>query len=203
MIKNIIFDLGNVLLQFNPLEYVRTKVIDEGKIHQVHKEIFLSEEWLMLDRGVITEAEAIERIVARSAAHGDLIRLCMNNWYELLTPIDGTIEILKSVKAKGYKTLILSNFHMMAYECVTSKYDFFQYFEGGVISYKEKLLKPESQIYDKLVAQYGITPSETIFIDDTKANIDGASQLGFQTILFDNPVGLRKELVARRILDLE
>jgi len=200
MIKNVVFDLGNVLLSFKPLEYLREKVEDEAKIDELHKEIFLSEEWLMLDRGVITEEEAIDRLCTRSIDNSELIKLCMNNWYEILTPIEDTVEILKEIKSRGYRTFILSNFHLLAYEDVIKRYDFFKSFDGGIISYKENLLKPESQIYEKLILKYNINPKESIFIDDTKANTEGASNMGFETILFDNVIDLRKKLVEYKVL---
>lgn len=201
MFKNVIFDLGNVLLRFNPVEYLRTKIDDENRVQQVYHEIFLSEEWLMLDRGVISEEEAVERIMKRSAGNGHFIQMAMNRWYDSLIPIEETVDILKKVKAKGYQTYILSNFHLLAYESVINRYDFFQYFDEGIISYSVKLLKPETEIYNSLITRCGIEPSESIFIDDTKVNIESAKNLGFKAILFDKPMGLHLDLVELGILD--
>lgn len=200
MIKNIIFDLGNVLLNFKPLEYLNSKLSNEKKIQEVYKEIFLSEEWLMLDRGIITEEEAIDRIYKRSSDNGELIKMCMDNWYELLMPIEETVDILKEIKEKGYRTFVLSNFHLLAYENVTKRYEFFKYFEGGVISYKENLIKPESEIYKKLIDRYSIIPEESIFIDDSKANVEGAMKLGIEGIVFDNTENLRRKLIEYKVL---
>ncbi|WP_315118174.1 HAD family phosphatase [uncultured Clostridium sp.] len=201
MIKTIIFDLGNVLLNFKPIEYLRSKLSDEIKVQEVYKEIFLSEEWILLDKGDITEEEAVNRICNRSFNNKELIKLCMENWYELLTPIEESVKILEEVKLKGYKTLALSNFHLLAYKNVIERYDFFNYFDGGIISFKEKLLKPENEIYEKLIMTYEINPKETIFIDDTKSNIESAKKLGFKTILFDNSVNLRNELIEYKVLN--
>lgn len=201
LIKNIIFDLGNVLLNFKPLEYLNSKLSDEDKCRQVYKEIFLSEEWLMLDRGAITEEEAIDRIYNRSLENGELIRACMDNWYELLTPMEETVEILKEIRENGYRTFVLSNFHLLAYENVTKRYDFFKYFEGGIISYKENLLKPDSDIYKKLIKRYDLVAEESIFIDDTKANVEGATKLGIRGIVFDGSANLRKKLLEYKVLN--
>lgn len=192
MIKNVIFDLGNVLLNFNPIEYLRKKVNDEEKVQEIFKEIFLSKEWAMLDKGLITEEEAMDRICSRSNGNDKLIRLAMDNWYEMLTPIEDMIGTLKKLKNKGYKIYYLSNFHMLAFEDVTNKNEFFQLFDGGVVSFKEKLLKPEKDIYNKLIERYKIDPKESVFIDDTEANIAGAKELGFQTIHFKNSIDLEK-----------
>lgn len=201
MIKNVIFDLGNVLLKFDPIGYLRTKIDDENRVQQIYHEIFLSEEWLMLDRGIITQEEAVERIIKRSADNGQFIQLAMNRWYDSLIPIEETVDILKRVKAKGYQTYILSNFHLLAYENAITKYDFFQYFDEGIISYNVNLLKPEREIYNSLITRCGIEPGESIFIDDTKVNIEGAEKVGFKTILFEKPMGLHLDLVKWGILD--
>lgn len=195
MVKNIIFDLGNVLLNFKPEVYLHTKISNKEKAQQIYEEIFTSEEWLMLDRGVITEEEAVNEICSRNTENSELIRSVMNNWYQLLTPIEDTIELLKQLKDKGYRLFVLSNFHLLAYEDVTKRYEFFTYFDGGIISYKEKLMKPEKDIYDKLINKYKINPKESIFIDDTKENIESATKSGFKAILFTNYKDLRKKLI--------
>lgn len=195
MVKNIIFDLGNVLLNFKPVVYLHTKISNKEKVQQIYEEIFTSEEWLMLDRGVITEEEAVDEICNRSTENSELIRSVMHNWYQLLTPIEDTIEVLKELKDKGYKLYVLSNFHLLAYKDVTKRYKFFTYFDGGIISYKEKLMKPEKDIYDKLIRRYEINPKESIFIDDTQENIESAAKLGFKAILFTNSKDLRRKLI--------
>jgi HAD superfamily hydrolase (TIGR01509 family) len=83
---------------------------------------------------------------------------------------------------------------LLAYEDVTKRYDSFQYFDGGIISCKEKLMKPEKEIYDKLIEKYKINPKESIFIDDTKVNVESAKKLGFEAILFTNSKDLKIEL---------
>lgn len=194
MYKNIIFDLGNVLLNFNPEEYLKTKIIEDDKVSEVHKEIFKSKEWIMLDRGTITEEEAINILVKNSSQNGELIRLAFENWYELLTPIEDSVMILKKLKNAKYKVYFLSNFHMLAFEYITKKYDFFNFFDGGIVSYREKLLKPEEEIYKRVIEEYQLNPVESIFIDDVQANIEGARKLNFETILFKSSKDLTEEL---------
>lgn len=200
MIKNIVFDLGNVLLNFKPVIYLHTQISDKTKVQEIYEEIFTSKEWLMLDRGMITEEDAINEICNRSTENTELIKLAMNNWYQLLTPIEGTVEILKKLKHKGYRLYVLSNFHLLAYEDVTKRYEFFKHFDGGIISYKEKLIKPDKDIYDKLIKKYKINPKESIFIDDTIENIESARMLSFKTILYINSKDLRKKLIEYDVL---
>ncbi|WP_425807549.1 HAD family hydrolase [Desulfitobacterium sp. Sab5] len=194
MIKNIIFDLGNVLLNFKPLEYINRKIPEQSSGTQIYEEIFKSLEWLMLDRGLITEDDALDRICDRNREMNQQIREVMDNWYQMLTPIESVVEVLIELKQIGYKVYFLSNFHLLAFEDVTKRYDFFSVFDGGIVSFKEKLMKPEKDIYDKLIKTYEINPHESIFIDDTKENIEGAIKLGFKTIHFTTPLELRKQL---------
>lgn len=195
MIKNIIFDIGNVLLNFKPLEYLYNRIPERQWAHHIYEEIFKSNEWLMLDMGLITEDEAINRICDRNTDNEQLIRDVMVDWYQMLTPIEAVVDILKELKLLGYKIYFLSNFHLLAFEDVTKRYNFFEMFDGGVVSYNEKLIKPDIHIYDKLVRTYGISPHESIFIDDTKENIEGAEDLGFKTILFTTSTDLREKLI--------
>ncbi|AKA72423.1 HAD family hydrolase [Clostridium scatologenes] len=194
MYKNIIFDLGNVLLNFKPKEYLKAKITEINKVSEIYKEIFQSEQWEMLDRGTITEEEAINIIIKKSIKNKELIKIAFENWYELLTPIEDSIKVLRELKSEGYKIYFLSNFHLLAFEYVTNKYDFFKLFDGGIVSYKEKLLKPEEKIYKRIIDEYNIEPKKSIFIDDVESNVEYARKLNFGAILFKNPKDLREKL---------
>ena len=193
MYKNVIFDLGNVLLDFNPRGYLKNKISDD-KLEDVFKAIFSSEEWVMLDRGTITEKEAINNIISRNSTYINEINLAFDNWYDLLKPIEETVEILMSLKENGYKIYYLSNFHELAFGEVTNKNKFFELFDGGVVSYAEKLIKPEEEIYKLILERYKLNPNESIFVDDMEANVEGANKVGIKTILFKGPKELKEEL---------
>lgn len=194
MVKNIIFDIGNVLLQFNPLDYLKIMFNDDKIESLVYKEIFQSKEWVHLDRGTLTQDEAVKAISQRNPNYEVHIKKCMDNWIDILTPIEGTIQIVNELKEKGFKLYLLSNFHSLAFENIYSKYDFFKYFDGGVISYKENLIKPETEIYTKLLDTYGLNAKECLFIDDTLVNTEAADRLDFNTIHFSNCETLEDDL---------
>ena len=198
MYKNIIFDLGNVLLSFNPKDYLKSK-ISEDRIDDVYKAIFQSEEWIMLDRGTITEKDAINRIIERNNTYRDDINLAFKDWYDILRPIEEAVEILTKLKKNGYNVYYLSNFHELAFKEVTTKNNFFELFDGGVVSYAEKLIKPEEEIYKLILKRYNLNPRETIFIDDTKLNVDGASKLGIKAIFLEDSKKLRENLISLKV----
>lgn len=183
MIKNIVFDIGNVLLNFKPVEYLRTKM-EEENIKSVKEAVFDSPEWPMLDEGTITEKEAIRVISERNAEIKDLVELAFDNWYDMLTPIENSVKLLKELKAKGYNLYYLSNFQELAYDYIIKEYEFFGLFDGGVASFAEKLMKPDKDIYEKLMERYDLKPEECLFMDDTALNIDGAENGGMKGIVF-------------------
>lgn len=184
MIKNVIFDIGNVILEYNPKEYLSKKLINIDLVSIIFKEIFQSKEWEMLDRGTITEEEAINNIVNRNNDIECYIRGAFDNWYELLVPINETISIIKSLKKEGYNIYFLSNFHKISFEKIKEKYDFLNDFDGGIVSFKENLIKPEVDIYKRLLDEYKLKEEESVFIDDMEVNINAAKEININTILY-------------------
>lgn len=194
MIRNIIFDLGNVLLDFNPYSYLE-KLDYRGKIKERLKtEIFETEEWLMLDRGTITQEEAVGKWQHRNSDLKDEIADVMAEWEKMLALKEDTAKILKSLAAKDYNLYILSNFQQKAFEYISSKYDFLNYFDGRVISADIGLIKPETEIYDYLLDKFNLKAGETLFIDDSKENIESALKKGLRVIHFTDADSLEEEL---------
>ncbi|AZR73249.1 HAD family hydrolase [Anoxybacter fermentans] len=200
MIHNIIFDLGNVLLNFKPLEYLTQKVSDLELVNDLYQQIFCSEEWVMLDRGVITIEEAIKRICLRNPEKVKLIEEILYDWEKILTPIEGSVEILRQLKEKNFNLYVLSNFHLRAFEKVSTENEFFQLFDGMIISAKVRYLKPEPEIYQYLIEHFKIDPERTIFIDDTRENLDAAKKFGIKTIHFISSSDLCQELKKLKVL---
>lgn len=203
MYKNIIFDLGNVVLDYNPVAYLKEKFNDNKVEEIILDTVFKSEEWPMLDRGVITEEEAIERIVNRDIKNKEFIEIAFENWYEMLRPLNDTVMLIKELKNKGFNLYYLSNFHLKAFDYVIKKNEVFKLFDGGVVSFKEKLLKPEKEIYTKILEAYDLKADECIFIDDVFENVEGANKEGIKGIQFKNVKDLRKELNNCGVLDTE
>lgn len=194
MIRNIIFDLGNVLLDFDPDQYL----IDlnyQGEIKErLKSEIFETEEWLMLDRGTISQEKAVKIWQQRNPDLKAEISDVMAEWEKILKVKNESLEILKSLAAKDYNLYILSNFHKKAFNYVNSSYDFFDYFDGRVISADVKMIKPETEIYDYLLEKFNLKAEESVFIDDSKKNIEAALAKGIRVIHFKDAESLAEEL---------
>lgn len=199
MIKNIIFDLGNVLIKYSPESFLEKNVKKERQ-EKFIATVFKSKEWLELDRGTLSYEDAIEKFAEIIPEDKEnLEKLFKNNIMDCLAPIEENIEILKKLKKKGYNLFVLSNFHRPAFEQVQKEWEFFDEFDGGVISCYCHLLKPNQRIYELLLARYGLIPEETLFIDDTKINVEKAEKIGMEGIYLDLPEMLEKLLKKKGI----
>ena len=199
MIKNIIFDLGNVLIKYSPESFLEKNVKKERQ-EKFIATVFKSKEWLELDRGTLSYEDAIEKFAEIITEDRENIeKLFKNNIMDCLAPIEENIEILKKLKKKGYNLFVLSNFHRPAFEQVQKEWEFFDEFDGGVISCYCHLLKPNQRIYELLLARYGLIPEETLFIDDTKINVEKAEKIGMEGIYLDLPEMLEKLLKKKGI----
>jgi putative hydrolase of the HAD superfamily len=201
LIRNIVFDIGRVLLEFNPIAYLDEKYNNPFLSRELHKAIFGSNEWLELDRGTVTDEDAIEILSERHDAFKEHIPEIIGQWNEILIPIEGTVEILRELKSKGYNIYLLSNFHKSAFEKVYHRYPFLSLADGKIVSYKINMIKPDDEIYEYLLNTFSLKPEECLFIDDTAANTEAAHKLGFNTIQFQNPIQLKNDLINLNILE--
>ena len=200
MIKNIVFDVGNVLVSFNPLQYLESFKLDEDVKDDIMEAIFKSKEWIELDRGTLTEDEAVEMFCSSRKEHSEAIKAIMENWMSMLTPMEESISILKELKTKEYRIYILSNYHEKSFKYINENNEFFRLVDGKVVSSEVKLLKPEKEIYEELLSKYSLKPEECLFIDDTLVNVQAAREIGIKGVWFKNPNELRKELNIKKIL---
>lgn len=194
MIKNIVFDIGRVLLDYQPMNYLESLGIEQKDSIHLNEVVFKNDLWLQLDRGTITKEEAIQKYCTISPLHTEKIHQIMNTWPDMLTLIEGTSELLRELLAKGYNVYLLSNFQEDGFIQVYNKFTFLQEVKGKVISYEAKLLKPEKEIYIHLLEKYNLIPEETAFIDDLKENVEAAIALGIQGIVFENAIKTREFL---------
>lgn len=199
-ISSIVFDIGGVLIDWNPRHLFR-KVFDS----EDEMEWFLSNvctyEWNVQQDGGKLFSVATAELQEKFPEFSDKIALYYGRWEEMLDgEIKGTVEIFRRLKSAGMPLYALSNWSHEAFPVAYEKYDFMKEFDGLVVSGFEKLLKPDHAIYRVLMQRYNINPEETVYIDDNKPNADAAAELGFNAVHFRSPEQLKTEL---RSLGLE
>lgn len=199
MIKNIIFDMGQVLMSFKPEEYVYGVAKSPKAAEAILRELFGGPEWPMLDAGAISDEETVARVQARIPEYAEDVAAVMENWQILMEPIPGMEKILQRIKEKGYRIYLLSNASMRFYKFY-KEVELFKYFDGIVISAKEKLVKPDKRIYKCILDRYKLNAGECLFIDDLQANIDGAESVGINGHQFQGPDELSVYLKGENIL---
>ncbi|MBQ6464994.1 MAG: HAD family phosphatase [Oscillospiraceae bacterium] len=196
MIKNIIFDMGNVLIAWDPPMLVRRLGLPEEDEALLLREVFACSEWTGLDRGSLDPDSAMALVAPRlperlhAAARGFMAEW----WKGPLVPIAGIAELIAELKGLGYGIYLLSN----ATSCL---HEYFpripgsEHFDGKIVSADWKLLKPEHELYEKLFETFSLTPAECFFIDDNPLNIEAAFHLGMPgAVFFNDTARLRGEL---------
>ncbi len=194
MIKNIVFDIGRVLLDYQPMTFLKDIGVAQKERMTLNELIFKNDLWLQLDRGTITKDEAIQIYCTMAPLHTERIHQIMNTWPQMLTLIEGTVELLRELLEKGYDVYLLSNFQEDGFQQICNKFSFLGEVKGRVISYEAKLLKPEKEIYHHLLEKYNLIPEETVFIDDLEENIEAATKIGIYGIVFENAQKTREYL---------
>lgn len=194
MIKNIVFDLGNVLISFQPSEYFDKKNYPQNIKETILADIFASREWLLLDNGDISIQEAIDSISLKSTLNRDEIIHIFNLRSDLIFPIGENVKVLPELKKQGYSLYFLSNFPMDIFEEVKAGYYFFKYFDGGVISADAKVSKPDHRIYNILLERYSLKPEECLFIDDLEVNVKAAEETGMKGLITFGLIGISEEI---------
>lgn len=193
MIKNIIFDMGNVLVRFHPEETAARLVQGEDR-NLLQKHVF-AEEWKLLDRGTISQEEAIQRVCARLPEHlKEPARYIIEHQIETLTPIEESYRLVKELKAKGYGVYLLSNVSVQFHD-FWKEIPALHLMDGKIISADLKIVKPEKAIYNALFETYRLNPEECFFVDDLPQNIEGGKQLLMDGYCFHGDVmALRRAL---------
>ena len=179
MIKNVILDLGNVCVTFQPETYFYAQYQEDTK-RLCHK-LFRSKIWSDYDQGLVNKAD-LYTLVAHDE---DVASLCkmIDEWSSLLKKIPETMICIKALKAKGYQVYILSNTSKEGAETCLALDEAFQLLDGGVYSYEVKVNKPDVEIYETLLNKYQLKAEECIFLDDKEENIDTAKKLGMHGLV--------------------
>ena len=194
MIRNIVFDLGGVLVDWNP-EYLFKDVFRDRSELDHFLENICTPDWNEKQDAGRSLSEAILSLQERHPKYRNEIRLYYDEWTTMLGgPIEQNVALLKPLKM-NYRIFGLTNWSAETFPIACDLYPFFEEFEGIIVSGKEKLAKPDERIYLLLLERYGLSAAECLFIDDNERNIRAATALGFQTLHLKSDVCLEEELI--------
>jgi len=198
MVRNVVFDIGGVIAEWKPGPWFRAH-FGEKLGPRVQAAAMGGSFWGdNVDRGVMSEAAFFQR---QRELHPDLaaeLTVTEKEWQEILRPQEDTAELIRRLKAAGYRVYYLSNFPERTFCYIYGIMPAFRMMDGGVVSWKVHKIKPEPEIYRLLLEQYGLEPEETVFADDFLVNVEAARALGIHGWQFDSAAGfegyLKKEL---------
>lgn len=197
MIRNILFDMGNVLIRFDRKLFLDRLDVSEEDKTTLLREVFANVEWAQMDRGSKTEKTALQgmcrRLPERLHAAAEILTC---HWDEPLVPIAGMYELVEELKEKGYGVYLLSNASIRQHE-YWPRIPVSKFFDGKLISADVHAVKPQPEIYKLCLEKFDLVAEECFFIDDVNANIEGALHCGLSgAVFFGDVPRLRKELRA-------
>jgi len=194
VIKNIIFDIGNVLTDFRWREFLQDKGFDENMVERIARASILSPFWSEFDRGEWSDERLMEEFIKSDPQIEEQLHRAYDNIHGIVTIREYAIPWVKELKEKGYKVWYLSNFaYKTAVECADSL-TFIPYMDGGILSYQDKVVKPDPAIYKLFLERFKLTAKECVFLDDTLKNIEAAEAVGIHGICFKTKEQAEEEL---------
>ena len=191
MIDTVVFDMGQVLIRWNADMFLDRYDLTEEERAQLKRDLFSTIEWVRLDRGSITERDALKIICDRLPEHLHQVaeEIVCRWWVPPLTPMEGMEELIRELDRKGYGIYVLSNAGLPLRQ-YWPRLPGADCFRGVLVSAEEKLLKPQKEIYETLLARYGLEADKCVFIDDLPANCEGAENAGMHGCIFRGDVKL-------------
>lgn len=199
-ITTIVFDIGNVLIEWDPRHLYRRIFATPDEIEHFLSTVCTSAWNLEIDRGR-PFAEAIAELVARFPQHETAIRAFDERWAEMVPGlIPGTLALLERLEARGAPLYAITNFSAEKFAEARLRFPFLDRFRGVIVSAHERLLKPDPAIFELLLSRYGLKAEECLFIDDSAANIAGARDVGMAAHHFKDAAGLEKTLAAHQLI---
>ncbi len=191
MIRNIVFDMGGVLMSWNPQKLLDERELNEEEKKLIMRELFHETEWLALDEGTVSEQQAFEAVSARlpENLHSHVHELIFGWWKEPFENKEGMEELIRSLHQSGYRIYLLSNASIRQAEYF-HRLPGSQCFEGRMTSAEEKIIKPQKDIFELFLKRFDLKAEECLFIDDSNANVFAASKCGMEGIVYHDDTPL-------------
>jgi 2-haloacid dehalogenase len=201
-VKAVVFDLGGVLIDWDPRYLYRKLLADEAEVEEFLATICTPEWNIEQDRGR-PFAEAVAELSARHPAHAANIAAFHERWPEMLGgDIPGAVELLAELRATGLPLYALTNWSAETFVLARERFEFLDWFDGLLVSGEERIIKPDPAIFQLLLDRFGLDAGATLFVDDSEANVAAADALGFDAVRFRDPDRLRRDLAERGLLSL-
>jgi 2-haloacid dehalogenase len=198
-IKNIIFDFGGVLIDWNPRYFYKDVFNDTEEMEYFLTDVW-GPQWNMKHDAGFSFSEITHELQKLYPRYWNEIEMYQNNWEVMIKgEISENTILLNPLKSK-YRLFGLTNWSAEAFPVIYPKYEFFKVFEGIVVSGEEKVIKPGKEIYQLLLNRYGLLANESLFIDDSLKNIETANELGFSTIHINGTLSLKEQLISLRLI---
>ena len=200
-IKAIIWDLGNVLIDWNPA-YVFNRLIEDPERRSYFFRHICTSDWNENQDAGRPIREATEELVQQHPEWKELIEAYYGQWTDMLGgPIQGTVDLFAELRSsRPYKHYALTNWSAELFPIALERYDFLHWFDGRVVSGEEKMRKPAPAFYQLILDRYSLQPQTTLFIDDNLRNIKAAAAMGIHSLAFESPEQLREQLIEKAIL---
>ena len=199
-VDTVVFDLGGVLLDWDPRHLYRRLFSDADEMERFLSEVCTMDWHAEHDRGR-PFAESAAQLASEHPEHSELIWAWGRRSEEMIAgPITGTVEILAELRGHGVRLLALTNMEAETYPLRRDRYEFMRWFEGTLVSSEVGLVKPDPRIFELLLSRYGLDASRTLFVDDAPRNVEAARAVGLRAIRFTAPGDLRAELVRLGLL---
>jgi 2-haloacid dehalogenase len=199
--KAVVFDLGGVLIDWDPRHLYRKLLADEAAVEEFLATVCTPEWNAELDRGR-PFAEGVAELVERYPEHAAAIAAYHQRWPEMVAgDIPGTVQVLADLRAGGVPLYALTNWSAETFAITRDRFEFLDWFDGLLVSGEERMTKPDPAIFQLLLDRFGLDPEETVFVDDSPANVAAARRLGIDAVRFTGHDQLRRELAARGLLE--
>jgi putative hydrolase of the HAD superfamily len=194
-VRNVIMDLGGVLLEWNPDELLKPFQPDPELRRQLRSSVF-SHDWRQFDRGQLTEAELHARLTIATGHSHETVGAIIDAARGCLREKPETVKLVRTLRQRGFNLFCLSNMPGPFYQDLRRRHDFWDVFHGVVISGEIQMMKPEAQIYRHLLERFDLLAHESVFVDDLQPNVDAAKAVGLHAICFRNATQCEQELEA-------
>ena len=185
MVKNVVLDMGNVLLDFNPEVSLNLYCSSKEEKELIRRELFHGPEWKLGDKGEIKDKDRFDLVKHRvPVEHHEALRNCADNWTICMTPLEGAREFCERIKELGLGIYVLSNASDAFYEYFP-KFLPLDFFNGVFVSSNYLMLKPDVEIYKRFLKEYDLKPEECLFVDDMEVNVEAAKEAGMNAFHFN------------------